>query len=63
MTILRSAKLLKQSNEFKHISISPDLLKKERVLLQKMIKNRNELNSKLKEIHPNDQYYYGIRSD
>lgn len=63
MTILRSAKLLKQSNEFKHISISPDLLKKERVLLQKMIKNRNELNSKLKVIQPDAQYYYGIRSD
>ena len=63
VSVLKLAKLLKHSNDFKHVSISPDLLMTERAAIQKLIKDRNELNKVLNETQVNGQYYYGIRSN
>ena len=63
ITILKSAKILKNATEFKQLSISPDLLVEERAAIQIMVQKRNELNKQLNETEPNSPYYYGIRSN
>ena len=63
ITILKSAKIIKNVTEFKQLSISPDLLVEERAAIQITVQKRNELNKQLNETEPNSPYYYGIRSN
>ena len=58
--ILKAAKKLKNSANFKNIGISNDLTDTQLTQLKNNIKNRNELNSKLKDT---DNFRYGIRGD
>ena len=58
--ILKAAKNLKNSANFKNIGISNDLTDSQLTQLKSNIKLRNELNSKLKDT---DNYRYGIRGD
>ena len=58
--ILKAAKLLKDQTEFKHISISPDLFKEQRLVQKKLIKMRKELNKEIKEHLPNAEFYFTI---
>ena len=58
--ILKAAKKLKNSASYKNIGISNDLTDSQLIQLKNNLKNRNELNSKLKDT---DNYRYGIRGD
>ena len=58
--ILKAAKKLKNSTNYKNIGISNDLTDSQLIQIKNNIKTRNELNSKLKDT---DNYRYGIRGD
>ena len=58
--ILKAAKKLKNSTNYKNIGISNDLTDSQLIQIKNNLKNRNELNSKLTDT---DNYRYGIRGD
>ena len=61
--ILKAAKKLKVSIEFKDVSISPDLSVCQRKKLNKLKAIRNELNDDLAHLPYTTNYYYGIRNN
>ena len=61
--ILKAAKKLKISIEFKNVSISPDLSVCQRNKLNKLKAIRNELNDDLAHLPYTSNYYYGIRNN
>jgi len=61
--ILKAAKKLEISIEFKDVSISPDLSVCQRNKLNKLKAIRNELNDDLAHLPYTSNYYYGIRNN
>lgn len=60
-TILKKAKCLKNVEEFKNVSISPDYSKAKRLKIKLLIKTRIELNKQLRAESPNANYYFSIK--
>ncbi len=58
--VVKMAKNLKDLNDYKHISISLDLFKEQRMVQKKLILVRKELNKQLREEIPNSAYYFSI---
>ena len=59
-SILKAAKKLKESTNYKNIGISNDLTDSQRIQIKNLIKTRNDMNKTLKDT---DSYRYGIRGD
>ena len=60
-TILEKEKCLKNVEEFKNVSISPDYSKAKRLKIKLLIKTRIELNKQLRAESPNANYYFSIK--
>lgn len=60
--ILKVAKSLKDSIEYKHVSISPDLYVEQRIIGKKLVEMRKELNKELSERIPNATFYFSIHN-
>jgi hypothetical protein len=61
--ILKAAKKLKNSIEFKNVSISPDISVCQRKKLNNLKASRKELNDELNHLPYEVNYYYGIRNN
>lgn len=61
--IIRVAKNLKESTDFKHIGISLDLFVEQRMVQKKLVNMRKELNKDLRERIPDASFYYCIKNN
>ena len=61
--VLRLAHKLRTSQEFNNIFIMRDLTVSQRILLKKLIIERNIMNHHLDKVYPAVNYRYGIRND
>ena len=61
--VIKAAKQLKKSTEFKEVFIGLDLTESQIAHLKQLIKSRNALNEELNKLPTASEYYYGIRDD
>jgi hypothetical protein len=60
--ILKQARNLKESIDFKNVVITPDYSIQKRFAVKILIRTRINLNKKLKENEPNANYYFSIKN-
>lgn len=61
-SILKKAKRLKDIDQYKNVSISPDYSKAKRLRVKLLIKTRIDLNKQLRAEKPDANYYFSIKS-
>lgn len=59
--ILKHAKELRHSSEFKNVAITPDYSAKKRLAIKVLIQTKIDLNKQLKNRSPNANYYFSIK--